>query len=184
LTRALSAIALLGAALAACSTIADLELTYGDEDGDASTDAGRRVRDSSFEAEPGIDPPTSTPSTQAPCSDTDPDAACDFSQGLGCCLKPGASACIYQSEAPALCAGGVFVGCREGDNDNPCCWRTVNGMRVALHAASCNAGPPACIVHDGGGSTCEGTTCVETSCAVGNGGIFKVGACGAMQSCP
>jgi hypothetical protein len=175
-------------AVAACSTLADLDVAYdGNDAGDGDGgDGGRRVRDSSAEAEPTPDQPTLAPSAQVPCNDsTDPDGGCDIAQGLGCCLKPGASMCIFQWEATALCAGGTFVGCREDDPDSPCCWRTVNGVRQAVHAAFCDGGAHACVVNpDSGGSRCEQGTCTQSVCNVGAAGTFTIGACGATEPCP
>lgn len=169
-------------AIAACSTIADLDIAYSEGDAAPVVEAGRRpVRDSSFEGAVRVERPASAVSGQLPCFDA-PDASCDMSEGLGCCIVSGTSKCIFHHEAQARCAGGVFVGCREDHPDSPCCWRTIGGVKQALHAADCADNLHACVVSDGG-SSCPGTACRERDCDVGDGGVFKIGACGVEPTC-
>lgn len=189
-------------AAAACGTIADLDVKYDSVNAqvDASsnvdpttTDGGTRViiRDSSFIEPDAPAPLTFDPSDAGPCNpDTDPDGGCDYRQGLGCCLTPGGGAqCIFQTEVAALCANGVFVGCRADDptSESACCWRAgPSNSRMSVFAASCDGGLHACDPNADGGGACPGNTqkCVESKCSI-NGGPFAIGTCGEpAQVCP
>lgn len=192
--------AVVAVALAACGTIADLDVKYdsvtASVDGggsiDPSTTEGgtpRIIRDSSFVEPDAAALPILDPSDAGPCGqDSDDGGGCDFAQGLGCCLLPaGSSACIYQWEIEKKCQGGVFVGCRGDDpyTESACCWRDgPANSKMSVLAASCDGGVHACNTAAGygcpSGESCnEGPPC---SLAVG---AYQIGTCGpnAVQ-CP
>lgn len=189
-------VAVLAVAGAACGSIAELDVKYdsvnasadgGSGDGASESDTGRIVRDGSFVEPDAFEPIVLEPSDAGPCDpSSDPGGGCDFTQGLGCCIRPGGSSeCIFQWEVATKCQNSLFVGCREDDptSESACCWRTgPNDTRMSVLAASCDGGTHACLV-DGG--ACPGNaTCNESVCPI-PGGSFPIGTCGAAaEACP
>lgn len=189
-------VAAVGIAVVACGSIADLDVKYDSVgagvdgssiDPTSASDAGRVLRDSSFVEPDAAEPVVLEPSDAGPCNaSTDPDGGCDFTQGLGCCIRPGGtSECIFQWEIATKCQNSLFVGCREDDplSESACCWRSgPSNTRMSVLAVSCDGGTHACLV-DGG--ACPGAaTCNESVCPIA-GGSFPVGTCGAAsEACP
>lgn len=195
---AFAASAVVAIALAACGTIADVDVKYdsvsasvdggGNIDSSVAEAAPRIIRDSSV-VEPDAGPlPVLDPSDAGPCgADSDDGGGCDFAQGLGCCLLPaGSSACIYQWEIGAKCQGGVFVGCRGDDpsTESACCWRDgPSNSKMSVLAASCDGGLHACNT-DAGYGCATGTCTEEPPCSLAVG-AYQIGTCGPQPvHCP
>jgi hypothetical protein len=176
-------------ALAACASVADLDVNYvpsappGDADAGAGADGGedaqRRVRESSVEPT-DVQAPVFPASNLAACdAGLGEEAGCDDSAGLGCCLTAQGATCIEQREAPALCAGNVFVACRTSVPDSLCCWRNGPKGHFAVYAADCAGGRLACLDDTG---CAEGVSCVTKQCGTVN--PFTIGECGGQPVCP
>ncbi len=156
-----------------CATVDDFA---NDEDGGSSADAGDvsdarlQVRESSV-TRPETSVPTTPLDQTFPCDGgLGPDQTCNNMEGKGCCLTGAVSTCMEQSAASSCT--GAFVACRQGDNDNPCCWLDLGGgKRIARHVGDCDGGPTACI--DDGGCP-ENVPCTTATCADG----FVIGQCG------
>ena len=188
-----AASAVIAIAVAACGTIADLDVKYdsvtttvdggGDIDPSTTDGAPRIIRDSSFvEPDAGALVPLD-PSDAGPCgADSDDGGGCDFAQGLGCCLLPvGNSACIYQWEIAEKCKNGVFVGCRGDDpyTESACCWRDgPANSKMSVLAASCDGGRHACNTEAGYGCAPGTGNCIEELPCSLDVGSYQIGTCG------
>lgn len=183
---------------AACATVADLDVTYGqgsESDGvDASDDARQKVRESSIDASTPVLPPSVIEDGGGlPCHaeaglSGEEDGGCDESAGNGCCLRnnlAAGSACMSQAEARAQCsapsAKGVFVACRQSRGDDVCCWRDLGGGgKGAFYAAGCDGGSIACV--EDAGCAIFGQACATKACQRGG---FLIGQCGSNPpACP
>jgi hypothetical protein len=183
--RYAAALAFVCSALAACATIAEVDVAYspataGDGGPPGFADGSRIVRDSTVEtSRPVVVPLPPGPGT--PCNgNLGADAECDDTAGMGCCLTGGASLCLFQWERETKCsAPSVFVACRQSTDDAPCCWRKDKvGNPVAMFAADCDGGLTACVAEAG---CSNGQTCVTRTCP---GDPLEIGACGQAPKCP
>ena len=170
------ALPLLGAAIA-CS--GGDEIAYQapgatSEGGAGGGEGGRIVRESGTNAVEPAEAGHIDPSNGLPCSAglTAADPTCDWSAGVGCCVRASDTACIegaeYYAHVKDKCdqAGSVFVSCRQGDDDNVCCWGTdaVTGTKDTHFAATCGANPASCDPGADGGSCPNGAKCRTTTC--------------------
>jgi hypothetical protein len=193
------------ATAAACASVADLDVSYGNGSSsggggaDASEDTRQKVRESLLDASPPIFPPNVIEDGGGglPCYaeaglSGEEDGGCDEGAGNGCCLRSNLTAgsvCMSQAEARAQqCsapnAKGVFVACRQSRGDDVCCWRDLGngsgGGKGAFYAADCDGGPVACI--EDAGCAIFGQACTTKTCAKGG---FVIGQCGSNPpSCP
>lgn len=178
-----------GAAVA-CTAVDEVAYTSRavTDEGGLADDAGRIVGDSSIDVrERPSDGGTLPMLVTLACPFLDPDAGCDPSAGMGCCLpKSGtgntcAEQVQYFSQATTFCkaAGDVFLTCVASDPDSLCCWGAgASGTQHTAKASSCDKGPESCNPLAGGTTCSKGQPCVTAKC---NG--LDVGACGKAPPC-
>jgi hypothetical protein len=184
---------------AACATVADLDVTYNNNNNpDASADAfdeanRQKVRESSVE-NPDVQPPINPLSAEIPSCDAmlpsdsgiDPDGGCDIRQGLGCCITQSAQICMEQRAFEEQCLkqrgpNVVFIGCRQSEDDSVCCWTGEGPGRVARFKGECDGGTIACVDSTG----CGGGDCATIECSKSAGPKLIIGQCGSVPpACP
>ena len=178
------ALALGGAgALAACTSIANVDLAYTDggvaTNSDASSVAEGGAPSSFVDATIIPLQQDAQTSTDIACQGAD-GSSCDQTQGLGCCLPAagGTPFCVDLQTATTACGGGVFMACAKTDqtSESQCCWNGMGAGAFTAYAGSCGARPLVC----GRDLDCPaGTPCNIVHCRG-----LTVGACGTTPSCP
>lgn len=169
------------AVVAACATVADLDVEHdrgpvGDSDDSGVTeDTNGRVPQADGGGPIG-DAKPDTPPDFAPC-------ACPVTDG--CCVPPTGNGTCLAPANPSTCtsANGIFLRCVASDVDNgrACC--LAGDTRSSFFAGTCrDAGGQLC-VKDDECDTARGEGCVKTTCRQ-----VSVSVCveegGALPACP
>ncbi len=162
----------------------------GGVDGPVADGGGRIVGDSTIDVrERTGDSGGFPPSMPFKCTGLDPDAGCDPTAGLGCCLAAASdpvgtgNKCFEQREAfegtQCAAAKDVFIACLSSDSDNTCCWhKEANNTTNTRYRAACDGGVEACDpTADGGGVCAMKAKCNAVTCK----GVV-VGYCGEGSS--
>jgi hypothetical protein len=150
-----------GLAVVACQDAVNLSVKYNELIPDGGTGTG--AVDASLELPPGNE-------LQA--------CPCDQTQGLACCVSSvGPAFCTTDKDR---CDGenGAFYRCFGPDpnTDSLCCWHGSGARATTAYAATCDAGPRACIRST---DCAPGVDCLLTDCAG-----TRIGACGTLPTCP
>jgi hypothetical protein len=190
--RGLAAFGIVAGVLAACASLANLDVQYTGSTADAGGDAAAQKNGLADAAQEPAKTPSDGPDTGGPPVSSSPltpcdggvgtAGGCDQSQGFGCCLSPSGSKCVSLGELATACSGSVFIGCSQSDPElGACCWRDVGNVRQANLAGDCDGGTIACL----GNNDCpEGIACATKECGP-PGNSFRIGQCGsAAPDCP
>lgn len=151
------------AIVAACATVADLDVEHDRGPDEDSDDSGVKE-----DVSGRVDP---KPDGGAPSPDAKSEAAVEFApcgcaDTQGCCVpKTGKGACVAPGDGPTCTSGdGIFLRCTASDVDNgrSCC--LANDNRTTFFAADCrDAGAQLCVKNEecnaSNGETCQKTTC-------------------------
>lgn len=167
-------IVVLGLAVAACATVADLEVSRAAPDSVDRDDPKAPPVDAATAPDGAVIPP---PGDGGPAADTGiapPPTVCMCPAGEGCCATQGAAVKCTPGSGAASCTanGGFFIHCSGGDvaNGRVCCF--TKDVAGTFYAASCaDAGAQICTDE----TECTSGTCESTTC---RGASLK--ACGPM----